>query len=299
MTAPTIPNRLENLPIANYASDLIGAPAPTLNSSLANRILERSEFHAWWRHPSMNPDYRTEPPSNIMNIGSAAHVLLLEPERIDDIVPIPYEDWRSAASRELRDDALLVGKIPLLQHDADRAVTMARQADYALRMSPDLDGLGETFSEVTYWWRETRVTAAGHDVDAYLRCRPDMVSADGTIIVSYKTTGMIAHPDAYMRTLLNAGHDLQAAFEISGVEAVERVRVANYLWLVQETEEPYACSLIGMSPQLRHYGLSRLDQAVIRWGEAMASDRWPGYPNRICYPEMPAWLMREMEESES
>lgn len=297
MTTPTVPNRLESLPIAEYAADrLPGCPQPTLNSSLANRLVERSEFHAWWRHPRLNDEYRQEPPSNIMNLGSAAHVLLLEPERIDDIVPVPYEDWRTGAARELRDKALADGKIPLLQADADRAVLMAQRADLALNLSPDLDGLGQTVSELTYWWRETRVGIDGMEREAYCRARPDMVSRDGAIIISYKTTGQVAEPDAYLRHILNVGYDLQAAFEISAVEAVERVRVTHYVWLVQETEEPYACSLIGMSPALRHLALSRMDQAVLRWGEAIATDRWPGYPSRIAYPEVPSWRLRELEE---
>ena len=300
MTALAMPNRLERLPIAEYAADrLPGCPAPTLNSSLANRLLERSEFHSWWRHPRLNDEYRQEPPSNIMNLGSAAHLLLLEPERMDDIVRVPYEDWRTGAAKELRDRALADGKIPLLANDADRAVLMAQRADLALNLSPDLDGLGQTVSELTYWWRETRVSADGVERDAFCRARPDMVSQDGAILISYKTTGQIAEPAAYMKTLLNAGHDLQAAFEISAVEAVERVRVSHYVWLVQETEEPYACSLIGMSPALRHLGMSRFDQAVMRWAEASATDYWPGYPSRIAYPEVPSWRLRELEEAEA
>ncbi len=298
MTAPTIPNRLERLPIAEYAADrLPGCPGPTLNSSIANRLLERSEYHAFWAHP-MNPDRRQEPPSKIMNLGSAAHLLLLEPERIDDIVPVPYEDWRTNSAKELRDKALAEGKIPLLQADADRAVLMAQRADIALNLSPDLDGLGQTVSELTYWWRETRVSIDGIERECYLRARPDMVSRDGAIIISYKTTGQIAEPDAYMKTLLNAGHDLQAAFEISAVEAVERVRVSHYIWLVQETEEPYACSLVGMSPALRHLALTRMDEAVMRWAECLATDYYPGYPTRVCYPEVPAWRLRELEAND-
>lgn len=297
MTTTEVPNRRERLPIAEYAADRVGAPGPTLNSSLAVRLLERSEYHAWWRHP-MNPEHTPVVPNNIMNLGSAAHLFLMEPERIDDVVPVPYEDWRTNAAKEIRDKALAAGKIPLLKADADRAVIMAQRADIALQLSPDLDGLGQTVSELTYWWRETRVALNGMEHEAYLRCRPDMLSQDGTIIISYKTTGTPAEPDRYMRHILDVGYDVQAAFEISGVEAVERTRVLHYLWLVQETEEPYACSLIGMTPQLRHLAMTRMDQAVMRWAECLATDRWPAYPNRIVYPEVPAWRMREIEEQE-
>ena len=295
-----IANRIPNLPIAEYAADrLPGCPGPTLNSSLAHRLLERSEFHGWWNHPRMNPDYQGEAPSDLMNIGAAAHLFLLEPERIGDIVRVPWEDWRTAAARQMRDSAIQDGRIPLLARDAERAVLMAQQAAAALATSPDLDGLAETENEVSYWWRETRTTLAGLDRTTLCRARPDMVSRDGAVIISYKTTSRPANPDAYISTLLNAGYDLQAAFEIAAVEAVERVRVTHYVWLVQEIEPPYACSLIGMSQTLRTLGMSRFDQAVLRWAECLATDRWPGYPQRIAYPEVPAWRLRELEWTES
>jgi len=290
VNAPPVPNRIDNLPIADYASDNVGAPGPTLNSSLANLLLARSEFHAWFDHPRLNPDRREREVSNLMNIGSAAHAIFLE-NAGDRIASIPYDDWRSARSREMREEAEAEGKIPLLSRDVAAAFAMANQAAITLATSPDLAGLGETCSERTYWWEESR-----DEPTAYMRCRPDMVSADGAIIISYKTTAQNPHPDAYFKTLLNAGYELQAAFEIVGVETIEGTRGAKYVWLVQENEPPFACSLIGMSPMLRHLALSRFDQAVTRWADALATDRWPAYPNRIAYPEVPAWRLKELEE---
>lgn len=292
-------SRIPHLPIEEYASDRIpGAPGPCLNSSLANRLLDRSEFHAWWKHPALNPEHQAEPPSDLMNRGSAAHAILLEDasHRIDSI---PYDDWRTAAAKELRDRSLAAGRIPLLARDAEAAQIMAQRADIALHTSPDLDGLGDTWNESTFWWLETRVNTAGLERDCYLKCRPDMVSTDGTTIISYKTTTMPAHPDAYLSTLLRAGHDVQAAFEIAGVEAVSGSQVTHYVWLVQELEPPYACSLIGMDQKLRAYALGRYDQAVMRWAECLADDRWPSYPNRVCYPELPSWRLRELEAMEA
>lgn len=296
MTTATAPIR--NLDIREYGADRIpGCPAPTLNSGLATLLVNRSEHHAWYEAPKLNPEWQARTASDLMNVGSAAHAILLE-DAGHRIVAIPYDDWRTGAAKELRDKALADGLIPLLSKDADVAQLMADHARTTLLTSPDLDGLGETRNELTYWWRETRVDHAGIDREAYLRCRPDMVSDDGTIIVSYKTTSQPAEPEAYFKTLLNAGHDMQAAFELSGVEAVEGTRVTHYVWLVGEMAPPYAVALIGMSPQLRHYGLARMDQAVLRWAESLERDRWPSYPERVVYPELPAWKLREIEELE-
>lgn len=295
MTTTTLPpGVIANLPIADYAADNIpGMVAPTLNSFLAARLLERSEAHAKYDHPKLGSKW-PEPPNNLMNIGSAAHLVLLEPERIDDIERIPYTDWRTRASQELRDEALADGHIPLLAKDADAVVLMAAEAQALLDDSPDLSFLGRTLNEQTYVWKEERATGS-----CWLRCRPDMVSEDGLVIISYKTTSQNAEPAAYMKTLLNGNHDLQAGFEIAGVEAIHGTAgQTRYVWLVQEMEPPYAVSLVGLSQPLRHLGLSRFDQAVERWAACIASGKFPSYSDRIQYPEVPAWRLREIEEME-
>lgn len=285
---------IPNLPIEDYAFDNIpGCPAPTLNSSLAARLLERSPAHAKYRHPSLG-DGEPEPPDNLMNIGSAAHAILLE-DASYRIFAVPYDDWRTKRAQEMRDDALAEGRIPLLSRDVAAAHALATNARKLINESPDLADLGPTLNEHTFFWQEER-----GDTSCWLRCRPDMASEDGLVIISYKTTSMVAEPSAYMKTLLNGNHDLQAGFEIAGVEHTHgtegRVR---YVWLVGEMEPPYAHSLVGMSQPLRHLALSRFDQAVGRWAECMASGEFPSYSTRITYPEVPVWRLRELEEMEA
>ena len=294
MTAPAMSagRALRDIPIEQYGADQFDTPQPTLNSSTANRLLTRSPLHAWWSHPRLGGMF--EEANNDMNIGSAAHALLLEGR--DIIVSCPFDDWRTKAAKEMRDDVLSEGRIPLLTADAFRVQQMVINARRLLDSSPDLAGLGPLDSELTYVWRDERVSVDGVERETWMRCRPDAVTTDRAIVLSYKTTRSSAEPDAYMRTLLNAGYEMQAAFELAGIEAVDGVRPAHYVWLVQEADEPYACSLIGLSPEMRTLGLARMDAAVARWAECMAAGQWPGYPERIAYPLLPPWKLAEIEE---
>lgn len=275
------------LPMADYAADNTGAPEPTLNSSLAHRLLTHSPFHAWWGHPRLNPEW-TPQQSEAFDLGTAVHDLVIE-GRTDRICVVQADSWRTKEAREQRDAARAAGKLPLLPEQAAAVLAMAGPALAALEMSPDLVGLGELDAERTFVWQD-------ESTGAWLRCRPDWVTKDRSIILSFKTTSASAEPTAFAKTIMNFGYDLQAAFEIAGVEAVCGTRVTHYVWVVQEVQPPYAVSLVGMSPEMRHYGLSRFDLAVSRWAECLAADRWPGYPTRICYVDPPSWAMTRMEE---
>lgn len=274
------------IPMADYAADNLGIDVPTLNSGLANRLLTRSPLHAWWGHPRLNPQWQpTE--SEAFDLGGAVHDIVIE-GRTDRIRVIQADSWRTKEARDLRDAARADGMLPLLPDQAAAVLAMAGPALAAIGTSPDLIGLGELDPEQTFIWQD-------ESTGAWLRCRPDWVTRDRTIILSFKTTSASAEPEAFTRSLMNFGYDLQAAFEIAGVEAVCGTRVTHYIWVVQEVQPPYAVSLVGMSPEMRHYGLSRFDLAVSRWADCLNNDRWPGYPTRICYVSPPAWAMAQLE----
>ena len=71
-----------------------------------------------------------------------------------------------------------------------------------------------------------------------------------------------------------------------------------YVWMVQECAPPYAVAFLGLSPQFREFAASKYRRAVEAWSECLARGEWPGYPDRICYVEPPAWAMTQWMERE-
>jgi len=281
-----------DIPIADYAADNVGAPVPTLNSGLAHRILTRSPLHAWASHPKLNPAGVREV-NEAMDFGSAVHSALLE--GIDIVTVIDAPDWRTKAAKEARDDARALGRVPLLAPDAEKVALMVAVTNLTIASCPDLAGLGALDAERTIVW-------ADRHTDVWLRCRPDWMTRDRSIILSYKTTSASAEPEAYAKTILNYGYDMQAAFELDGVKAMTGSAPIAYVWVVQETQPPFAVSLVGMSAPMRAYAMDRMGLAVDLWKRCLAADRWPGYPERVCYIEPPAWaraLLDERIENES
>src|SRR5206468_2833448 len=267
------------LSLNDYLAD--PAPEPSLSPSIAHWLLSASPAHAWREHPRLNPDYRQEVSAKL-DLGSAAHAILLE-NAGERIVIVHAKDYRTKEAQAARAEAHEQGKIPLLEEQyvvVDAMVTQAIRAlnDSELKECFKKDG-GE--SEVTFVWH-----GGGH---TWLRTRPDRVSRDRRLLIDFKTTGSLAEPSTWTRTAILAhGYDLQAAF---GVKAVSRLysKEAHFIFVVQETEPPYAVSLVGLSPEWMEWADRKLNRAVLLWDQCMSTNHWPGYPNRVAWADLPAW----------
>src|SRR5262245_32462306 len=90
------------------------APAPSLSASVANVLLTKSAFHAMHAHPRLNPDWEPES-TELTELGTIVHAILLENDR-SRLVVAPFDDWRTKAAREMRDEARAQGRIPVLAH---------------------------------------------------------------------------------------------------------------------------------------------------------------------------------------
>ena len=278
---------LPRIPLADYVRD--PAPAPSLNAGVAHTLLTRSARHAWMEHPKLNPAYFHDD-SEASDLGSIAHSLLLEGDR-SRIVVVPADDWRTKAAKQMRDDARATGKLPILAHKMEAVEAMVDAAGVAIRESELADVLADARVEQTMVWQEAGV---------WLRSRPDWISADGRVLVDYKTHGGSAEPDAWARgPLLSMGYDLQAAIGLRGAAAHFQPREPVFVFVVQETEPPYAVSFVGLAPQFVAFADQKLGVAIERWGYCLETNRWPGYPSRIAWAEAPTWATYQFGERQA
>src|SRR4051812_28812430 len=89
-----------------------------LSASGAWLLSEECAAKFLWRSP-WNPLYQPEPKTEF-DIGVAAHLAVLEPERqADSMVVIDASDYRTTKARDARDAARGAGKVPLLPYQFD------------------------------------------------------------------------------------------------------------------------------------------------------------------------------------
>lgn len=259
-----------------YHADLI-ADEPTLNATVAKLLISHSPLHAWTAHPKLNPDYERKQDEKF-DIGTAWHALLLEGRNAVDIVEA--DDWRTNASKELRDQIRADGKIPLL---AKQWGDICAMSDALHEQLERLDVHPPVFQagapEQTLVWDDDGVTC---------RARLDYLHADGSAVDDLKTTSRSANPETWSRSLFGMGYDVQAAFYLRGVKAVTGAD-AEFRLVVAETSAPYAVSVIGLTPAALALADDKVSYALDVWKRCLAKDEWPGYPTRVCYADLPSW----------
>jgi hypothetical protein len=280
ITAPGI----YDLPAAAYHAD--PCPEPSLSSSIVKRLCLASPLHAWYDHPRLNPA-PVPNHSDRFDLGTAAHALLLEGTAAA-IDAIDAKDWRTKAAQEQRDAAYAAGRVPLLaRHWADvQAMVACARAQLAVHADGGAAMFTDGTPEQTIVWR---------DDDVWCRARLDWRRPGA--IDDYKTAES-ANPEDWTRAMFRWGADIQVAWYLRGVAAVTG-EDATFRFAVQETDPPYALSVIGLGPDALMLAEKKCLYALEQWREARERNDWVGYPRRTCYATLPMaheawWLEKEL-----
>ncbi len=259
---------------------------PSLSRSVISDLIYKTPCHTHLNHPRLNPNYKEDDGNGKFDIGTAAHALLLE--GVDNMAVIEADDWRTKVAKEARDLARKEGKTPLLKKQYAQVKVMVDEAIRQIYGCKELgiDNLSlDGDAELSYLWFEE---------DTWFKVRPDWISKDRKIILDYKTTDGSANPSDLARHIVSLGYDIQNALYVRGVKAVEGTE-PKMIFVFQETEEPYLCSFVGLPPGFLEMAKSKIDYGIFLWRECMTTNKWPAYPNRVCWVEPPAWVLASWE----
>lgn len=275
------PSIFDQMPSEIYHSD--PAPEPSLSSGIAKLLVTASPLHAWHAHPRLNPKYEAEE-DGIFDRGSAAHALLLQGE--DLMVECEFNDWRTNAAKEARDEARAAGKLPLLsKHVAGvrRMVKIARESLLASELHATLE---DFHAERTVIWQDSEI---------WKRARFDLQHRSRPLLIDYKTVEN-ADPFAFQRAIVPLGYDIQAAHYCDAyIAAFAPIVEPDFIFLVQERESPFACSLVGLEPSFLDLGQQKMERATRMWADCLKAKDWPGYSHRIAWASPPAWALTDFE----
>lgn len=277
-----------------YRNDSEG-DKPTLNQSIAKILLSQTPAHAWQKHPRLNPDYK-ETHKREFDLGTAAHAVLFE--GWNKIAICDFADWRTKLAQEAKELAYSQGKTPLLAKEAERVKAMTDAARKAWRDCSDLEGyaLEDGDVERAIYWVESFKDANGTNY-ADCRARLDWLSRDMSLIVDYKTTDN-CKPEKFIRKIGDFGYDVQVDFYTRAVRSLwaeESYRETKFVFMVQETEAPFACSFVALSPAFLALAKNKVDKALAIWARCLRDNRWPGYESRIHCVDPTPWMIAEGE----
>lgn len=269
------------------------APAPSLSRGTIFDLIYRSPAHARLGHPRLNPQWAPDEDTKFDRFRAAHDALLCGMERVQ---PLAFADWRKKEAKDARTALREAGKLPVLTHQYEQIKEMVAAARAFWRACPDLADFpfeaGTT--EVTVIWFEfDEKNRMDPLAQTWCRARLDWISNDKRVIVDYKGTDFIGG-DWPRRAIVPQGLDLQEHWY---KRASRRILSADpsFLFLVQETEPPYACRLFGLEPAFQEIGMQKCEAGLRIWRDCMRSDEWPSYPNRISWVEPTAYQMADAE----
>jgi hypothetical protein len=286
------PTGLLSLDSASYHADLIDDNRPSLSKSIIAELIERSPAHARVKHPRLNPDFvRVE--EDKFSLGTAAHQLFLE--GTDAVAVIPYDDWRTKAAKEARDEAREYGRIPMLAAQYDECCALVESLRAQCDSHPEGPFFTDGTAEQTLVWED--------EYGVLCRARLDWLRDDLTAIDDLKSTKASANPEQWTRTMYGFGAPLQVAFYLRGARAVLNCEPA-FRFVVIETTPPFAMSVVALAPDALALADKQVSWALKKWATCLRNDDWPAYDQRIAYAEAPPWeearwLSKELREVEA
>lgn len=244
-------------------------------------LMEQSAAH--WRYQRDNPAEINEQAQKVLDIGTATHVAVLEPQLWSERVRIlPYDDYKSRQAREARDECRVLDIVPLLDDAAAEVLAMSR-AVHEHEIAGPL--LMHGHAEVTYAWKDTR-----HGI--MRKCRPDYVrersvgmAATDHSAINFKTA-ISAHPEAIAKAAFRDAWHSSQSYTVEGMAACG-VSVADYLYVVVEKDPPHQVVVYRLPERWIEDGSIFNRKAIQRFADAMTFNRWPGYADTIVDLEFP------------
>lgn len=269
--------KMENVGLLTMSADQYHAHSAVGHSGLV-RIM---------RSPAHYENYVTNPPepTPAMQLGTAFHTALLEPDRFGEtFVVAPKFDRRTKDGKAAAEawEAENAGKTALTAEQMEAIQSMA----YLVRCHTGAAKLlSSGLAEMSGFWVDP-----GTGIEC--KCRPDWLAMEGntiTGIVDVKTC-CDASADGFARSIASLGYDVQAAFYQDGIKTLTG-RTIPFYFIAVEKDAPYAVAAYKAGDEVIEVGRAKYRGALqlLKW--CRENDRWPAYqPNgEIETINLPRW----------
>lgn len=240
----------------------------------------------YWHSSPFNPDAAAPENGKPMQIGTALHLAVLEPERmLDRIVVVPAEDWRTKAAKEARDEAYDAGLTPLLTKDlalVGRLAAALRADEFVAKLLHRAD------TEVSYFWTANEIPC---------KARADIVTHGGRVMADLKASAS-ASPLFFRRQAFNAGHFLRDPWYRDGWECTTGERITDYWYVIVAREPPHLVTVAKLDERAVEWGRLMIRRAMDLFKRCRDSGVWPPYCDGPVSLSLPEWAEYQLADRE-
>jgi hypothetical protein len=233
-----------------------------------------------WYNSVFNPERPSEEPNGDLDFGKLVHLATLENHLLAErVMIVDAGDFRKKEARDLRDEAYVQNKIPLLFSSARKRnstrcgyedLQTIRQTLEQSAAAELLFGPGE--SEVSFTWDFARIAC---------KARADRVVPGKLVDLK---TAVSASPGAFSKAIADYGHHLRAAWYLDGwAEARDDTRLhdievmRDYLFVVVGKSEPHLVQTYRLDDHALEAGRRLYRKALSEIRRARETGVWSGY----------------------
>ncbi len=244
------------------------------NSSLS--VLKRSptEFHARFIAKTMKQEE-----TDAMRLGSAVHMLALEPERFDSECAIvegpinpstgkPYARDTKKFQVWLDQEMMQQTRKVLLASEFAESIEIAK----AFQSHPDIVSIMSAKTEKVFERGYEMAYLVDSQDPIRIKCKPDCVIPSEGLIIDLKTTSD-PHPDAWRWSAEEYGYHRQAAIYLQAMEAYYG-KPFRFLFGVVRSKAPYEVGVYELDEESIHRGWAQVESLIAEYAQRKREDNW-------------------------
>jgi len=227
-------------------------------------------------------------PTQAQTIGSATHIAILEPNLFDGAVAMsPKFDRRTKKGKE--ESAAFAednkGKLILNEVEYNQCLQM-RDSVYSVDETKELfEGNKLLVEHSAYSYAHTGELVRG---------RADAILVDNKEVIDLKTT-IAAWPGSFMKSIVNYGYHIQAAFYLDLFTEASGVSFDKWTWIAVEKHAPYKHMTYTASKELLDVGRSEYQACLDLLWKCKKEDHWPAYTKERQEITLPKWKLNNQE----
>ena len=223
------------------------------------------------------------PSTAAFDLGTALHAAALPGESLDSVAVRMPEGLKRTTKEGRAFVAEHADKIILNTTDAH----CLDQMMLSLREHPVSSALvnGELAGK-----SEQSFFATEPETGLKVKCRPDFMLDDGSLIIDLKTT-TDASPKGFQKSLVNFRYYVQAAWYLDVVEMSTGKRPDGFLFVAVEKQRPFSTGVYVADEEMIKIGREHAMEDLRNIAKWKSEDSYPGYSDRAEMISLPKWML--------
>jgi hypothetical protein len=259
--------------------------SPRIGSS-GLKLMRKSPLHYWSEYLDPNR-IRTE--TDALRFGRALHTFIFERDGFADktvIEPshyltkaqcgIPIEEQKALFAENAK------GKTIISLNDFETIKAM----DNAIRSHPAANLLlrhGNAEKALLY---DHPLTGSPSKI------KPDWESVEHNGLIVDLKSAEDASPEAFGRSVVKYGYDLQAAWYLDGYLSVHGVMPKGFVFIAVEKKKPFGVAVYYVPPEVVNLGRRKYEPLLEQFEWCRQNNEWPCYSDNIQPLTLPGWAFK-------